>query len=65
MATLTKKDLLEAIKSFWCYIKRPFCKHNRQVLFKSIKKDTTITNYYKCSNCGKEFEVYLDTRYDY
>ena len=65
MATLTKKDLLEAIESFWCYIKRPFCMHNRQVLFKSTKKGTTITNYYKCPNCGKEFKVYLDTRYDY
>ena len=65
MATLTKKDLLEIIKSFLCYIKRPFCKHNHLLCFKSIKKDTTITNYYKCSNCGKEFKIYLDTRYDY
>ncbi len=65
MATLTKKNLLEAIKNFLCYIKRQFCRHNHQVFFKRIKKDTMITNYYKCSNCGKEFKVYLDTRYDY
>lgn len=58
MVTLTKKDLLEAIKSFWCYIKRPFCSHKHQVFFKSIKNGTMTTVYYKCSNCGKEFKTY-------
>ena len=62
---MTKKELLEAIKSFWCYIKRPFCMHNHKVLFNRTEKGTTIIHYYKCSNCGKEFRTYLDTRYDY
>lgn len=57
MATLTKKGLLEAIKCFLCYIKRPFCSHKHQVFFKSIENGTMTTVYYKCSNCGKVHQV--------
>ena len=60
MATLTKKDLLEAIEDTIIWFKRLFCQcENKTVIKKWVYKEHTIYKM-KCLNCGKiKFKKYV------
>ena len=58
MATLTKKDLLEAIETFRRRAKKAFCECDRKLLIKIERQGKMLIHYWECPNCGKIHKTY-------